>query len=158
MFRKFPGRDQFHRIGWRSFSPRLLHEAPDELRNLIRSGVEREMSAVDDMDFGLRHVAAVGLWLRGVERGLILAPDHEQARLSVAHPRLPFGVVVDVCAVIVEEVALNFGLAWLIEKIEFVGPEIRVVSFYVWVVAHVTRTRRRKRQEVCAQGALVGGA
>jgi hypothetical protein len=41
--------------------PPLLHEAPDELRNLIRRGIERKMTRIEDVDFGLRHVAAIGL-------------------------------------------------------------------------------------------------
>ena len=45
-------------------SPPLLHESPDELRNLIRSGIEREMARIEDVDFSLRHVAAIGLPFR----------------------------------------------------------------------------------------------
>jgi hypothetical protein len=38
----------------------LLHEAAHELGNLIRCGIECEMLAIDDVHFGLRHVAAIG--------------------------------------------------------------------------------------------------
>ena len=86
------------------------------------------MGAVDDVDFGFRNVAAIGFRLGGIERGFILAPEDEQARLLFAHPGLPFRVVVDVGAVVVEEVALNVGLARLVEKGEFIGPEIRSVG------------------------------
>ena len=46
----------------------LFHEVPDELRNLIGSGVEREMSGFEDMDFGFGHIAQVGLWFREFKR------------------------------------------------------------------------------------------
>jgi len=42
------------------------HEAPNELRNFIRRGIEREMAPVDDVDFGLRHIPAISLRLRGI--------------------------------------------------------------------------------------------
>jgi hypothetical protein len=43
-------------------SPPLLHEASDELRNLVRSRVEREMTRIEDVDFGLGDIAAISLW------------------------------------------------------------------------------------------------
>src|SRR5882724_2680614 len=136
----------------------LLHEAPDELRNLIRGGIEREMTRIQNMDFGLRHVAAIGLRFRKLERQVVSAPKDEKARLLLAHPSLPLGVGVDVCAVVVKEVALNVGLAGLIEKGKFIGPEIRVIAFHVRIVSDMARPRRRQRQEICAKGAFVGSA
>src|SRR6266478_6575158 len=103
-------------------SPPLLHEAPNELRNLIRCGIEREMARIENMYFGLRHVAAIGLRFRKLKRQIVFAPDHQQARLLLAHPSLPLRVGVDVRAVVVEEVALNLGLAGLVEKVEFISP------------------------------------
>jgi hypothetical protein len=37
----------------------LLHEVTNELRNLIRSDVEREMASIEDVDFGFRHIFTV---------------------------------------------------------------------------------------------------
>ena len=71
---------------------------------------------------------------------------------------MPFGIVVDVGAVIVEEVALNFGLAGLVEKIIFVGIEIRVMPFDVGIVAYVARARRLQGEQICAKRGFVGGA
>jgi hypothetical protein len=48
-------------------SPPLLDEAPDELRDLIRCGIEREMTRIEDMEFGLRHVAAIGFRFRKLD-------------------------------------------------------------------------------------------
>jgi len=63
-------------------SPPLLHEAPDELRNLIRCGIEREMARIEDVDLGLRQVAAIGLrdeWLADVCDDAALLADEETA-------------------------------------------------------------------------------
>src|SRR5207302_6572407 len=113
----------------------LLHEAPDELRNLIRCGIEREMARIEDVDFGPRHVAAIGLRFRKLEGQVVLAPEDEQPRLPLAHPSLPLGVGVDIGAVVVEEVALNVGLAGLVEKGKLIGPEIRVIAFCVRIAS-----------------------
>src|ERR1700689_1207035 len=43
------------------------HEAPDALCNFICRGIEREMAPVDNMYFGLGHIAAISFRLRGVE-------------------------------------------------------------------------------------------
>jgi hypothetical protein len=53
--------------------------------------------------------------------------------VALAHPRLPFRVGVDVRSIIVEKIALNVGLAGLIQKVKLVGPQIRVVAFDVGI-------------------------
>jgi hypothetical protein len=55
--------------------------------------------------------------------------------LVLAHPRLPFRIGVDIGAIVVEQIALNLGLARLIQKIEFVRPQIRVMAFDVRIVS-----------------------
>lgn len=82
-------------------------EASDQRGNFIGGGIKREMAAIDDVDFGLGDVAAIGFGFRRVERGLILTPDYEKARLLLSHPGLPFGVIFDVGSVVVEEVAFG---------------------------------------------------
>ena len=139
-------------------SPPLLHEAPDELRNLIRCGIEREMARIEDVDFGHRHVAAIGLRFRKLERQVVFAPEDEKPRLLLTHPSLPLEVGVDIRAVVVEEVALKVGLAGLVEKGKFIGPEIRVIAFHVGIVPDMARTRRRQRQEICAKRTFIGSA
>jgi hypothetical protein len=46
----------------------LRYEVADELNNFVCCGIEREMARVDDMDFSHRHIAAMGLPFRKVER------------------------------------------------------------------------------------------
>ena len=85
----------------------------------------------------------------------MFAPNHQQPRLPFAHPRLPLGVGVDVRAVVIEEVALNVGMAGLDEKGNFIGPVIRVIAFPVGVVAEVVRPRRLQRQEIRVERVFV---
>jgi len=112
----------------------LADESLDQCGDFVCGGVQGEVAAIDDVDFGFGDITAVGLWLGGIERRLIPTPDHQQARLLLAHPCLPFRVGIDVGAVVVEEIALNLSLAGLINKIKFVGPEIGVMAFYVGIV------------------------
>ena len=47
--------------------PLLIHESMNKLSHLVRRRVEREMTGVDDMDFGLGDVAAISFRFRKVE-------------------------------------------------------------------------------------------
>src|SRR6202162_4085915 len=116
------------------------------------------MTGVENVNLSVRHVPAIGFRLQEVEREVILTPDHQQGRLLLAHPCLPFRVSVHIGSIIVEEVALNVGLAGLVEKGKFIGPEIRVVAFRVGIVPDMARPRRRQRQEICAKRAFVSSA
>jgi hypothetical protein len=60
------------------------------------------MSSINDVYFSVRHITAIGFRLRGIERELILASDHQQVQLPFAHPGLPFRIGVDVRAVVVK--------------------------------------------------------
>jgi hypothetical protein len=50
-------------------------------------------------------------------------------------------IVFDVGAVVLEEVALNLDLAGLIEKREFIRPQIRVIAFHVRLTSYMARPR-----------------
>ena len=69
----------------------------------------------------------------------MFSPDHQEARLAAMHPILPFGVGVDIGAVVVEHVALNVGLPRLTEKSKFIGPQIRVIAIHVGIVPDMGR-------------------
>src|SRR5712671_5523535 len=113
------------------------------------------MASIQYMDPCVRDISPIRLRLRQLEREIVFAPNHEQARLPLAHPRLPGGICIDVRAVIVEEVALNVGLTWLTEKSEFVGPEIGVIVFHVRIIPDMASSRRREGQKIRAQLAFV---
>src|SRR5260370_29791101 len=112
--------------GWRSPSgssrcgARRSDKASDQCGDFIRRRVQCEMTGVENVNLSVPHIVAIGLRLREIEREVILPPDHQQARLLLAHPGLPLGVILHVRAVVVEEVALNVGLAGLVGKIKFI--------------------------------------
>ena len=95
------------------------------------------MAAIDDVHFGVGHIAFVRVGLRRIERQLVLAPNDQQARLILLHPRLPLRIIFDVGAVVVEKIDLNVALSRPVEKIIFVGVKIGVVAFDVGIVADV---------------------
>ena len=108
------------------------------------------MPSIDDVYFCLWHVTAVRLRFRGVERELILTPDHQKSGLFLSHPGLPLGVGIDVCPVIIEEIALNIGLTGLAEKGKFIGPQVWIITLNIGIVPDMARPRRRERQEISA--------
>src|ERR1700689_193716 len=116
------------------------------------------MTAVDNVGFAVGDILAGTLRLAGIERKFIFTPDHQQARLLLAHPCLPFRIGVHIGAIVVEEVALNLSLPGLIEKIEFIGPKVRVVAIHVWIISDMARTRSRQREKICAQRGFVWSA
>src|SRR5205809_6830337 len=113
------------------------------------------MSSIEHVDFGLRHIFAIAFRLAGIEREIILTPDHEEARLGLLHPCLPLRVSVDVRPIIVEEITLNFSLAGLIEKIILVSPKIRVVAFKVGIVADMPGPSCCERKQIRPQSLFV---
>src|SRR6266853_5131102 len=134
-----------------SYSFLRLHELIHKRRNFICFGIKSEVSCVENVNLSVWYIPAIGLRLRGFEREVIFAPNHQEPRLPFAHPRLPLGVGVDVRAVIIEEVALNIALAGLAQKGKFVGPEIRVIAFYIGIVPDMACSRSGQRQQICAK-------
>src|SRR6266478_7018368 len=136
----------------------LLHELTYQRRNILRCRLQREMTTIDNVDFGIGHISPVRFRLRGVKRCLVLAPNHRQARLLLTHPSLPPGIVFDVGAVVVKEVTLKLDLAGLVEKSKFIRPQVGVIAFHVGIASDMARPRRLQRQEVATKRAFVGGA
>src|SRR5881392_2413967 len=66
-----------HRYVASAFLFPLLHNVPDQRGNFICSRIEREMARIENVDFGLRHILTVAFRFAGVEREIILAPDHQ---------------------------------------------------------------------------------
>ena len=51
-----------------TIAPRLLHEVPNKLRDLIGGGIEREMAGIENVYFSLRHILAIAFRFTEVER------------------------------------------------------------------------------------------
>src|SRR5580658_6137608 len=98
------------------------------------------MTGVENVNLSARYIVAVALGLPGIKREVILSPDHQQARLLLTHPRLPFLIGVHVGSIVVEQIALNLSLPGLVEKIEFVSPEVGVVALHIRVASDMART------------------
>src|SRR6266851_3498686 len=118
---------------------RRSDKGSDQCGDLICSSVQCEMTRVENVNFSVRYILAIALRFAGIEREVILAPDHQQARLLGAHPCLPLRIGVHIGSIVVKQVALNLGLAGLVEKIEFICPEIRAVAFHVRIVSDMAR-------------------
>ena len=116
------------------------------------------MTSIEDVDFGFRYIFAVTFRFSEIEREIVLTPNHEQTWSSLLHPCLPFRIGVDVRSIIVEKIALNFGLAGLIQKVKLVGPQIRIITFHIRIVPNVPRSRCRERKEIGAKRAFVSRA
>jgi len=84
-------------------------------------------------------------------------PNHQQARLLLTHPSLPPGIVFDVGAVVIEEVALNIHLAGSLRK---ANSSVQRSGHSVprWDRFDMARPRRLQRQQVGTKRAFVGGA
>src|SRR5260370_39495237 len=108
------------------------------------------MTGVENVNLSARYVFAVAFRLARIEREVIFTPDHQQARLLLAHPRLPFWIGVHIGSIVVEQITLNVGLTRLVEKIKLIGPEIGVGAFHLRIVSHMARARGPERQELCA--------
>ncbi len=63
-----------------------------QLRDLIRGGIERELAGVEDVHFGLWHVAPIGLRFRRLEGQVVLPPMDQKSGLLFAHPGLPLRI------------------------------------------------------------------
>src|SRR6266851_5661789 len=121
---------------------RRSDKGSDQCGDLICSSVQCEMTGVENVNFSFRYILAVAFRLAQIEREVILAPDHQQARLLFAHPCLPLRIGIYVGSIVVKQVALNLGLAGLIEKVKFIGPQIGVVAFHVGIISNMARSRR----------------
>src|SRR5258706_3783082 len=106
------------------------------------------MTGIEDVHESTRHIAPVRLRLRRIEGQIVLAPNDEKSWLRLAHPRLPLGIAREIGAVVVEEIALNLGLARPPEKADIVRPEVRVVTAYVLIVADRSIQRGPDRDTV----------
>src|SRR5438034_4383668 len=103
------------------------------------------MTGVEDMNLSVQDVLAVPFGLNKIEREVVLTPNHQQARLLFAHPCLPLWIRVYISSVIVEQIALNLRLSWLVQKGKFIGPEIRIIAFHVRIVPHMACPRCLQR-------------
>src|ERR1700676_4100152 len=63
-------------------------------------------------------------------RSPAVAAASRASRLAISGGRLH-------CSIIVEKVALNVGLAGLVEEVKFICPEIGIIAFHIRIVSHM---------------------
>src|SRR5215472_11657876 len=124
----------------------------------VSLGMNREVSCVENVDLCVRYVPPIPFRLTEIKRQIVPAPNNQQAWLLVAHPCLPLWIRIHIAPIVIEEVALDLRLAKLIQKIEFVCSQIRIVLLDVRIAAHMPRPRGCQRQEICSQCILVRGS
>jgi hypothetical protein len=88
------------------------------------------MTSLENVHFGIGHVAAVCLGLLDLERRVEAAPQNQERRLVTAEPLLPRRIAGDVGSVVIKQVHLDVTLAGTAQEREFVGPEVGVVQRY----------------------------
>src|SRR5277367_4759240 len=88
-----------------------LKEVPYEGSYLLRLIVQREVAGIENMNFRIGHVPPVRIGFRDLERRIVLAPHNQSRRLVLLEPCLPGRITRDVGAVVVEQIALDVGLA-----------------------------------------------
>src|SRR5215813_4529567 len=135
-----------------------LHEVTHQCSNLIGRSVQGEVTSFEDVNLSVGYVLVIALRLAEIKRQVILAPDHQQARLFLAHPGLPLRVGIYIGSIVVEDVALYVPLTGLTEKSKLIGPKIRIVALHVWIISHMTCSRCLQREKIGAKRALVGGS
>src|ERR1700730_5098917 len=138
--------------------PRTSQEAVNQVSNFICCRIQREVTTIDSIHLRLRDIAAERFRFGIIERKFVHAPKNEQAWLGLTHPFLPLWVGSDVGLVIVKQIALDVSLAWLVQETDFIGPQIRIVALDLGIIAYMPRARGGKREQIRAQGHLVGCA
>src|SRR5262245_32775723 len=130
----------------RQFSTLGTDKGSEQFRDFIRGCVQCKMTCIKNVNLCLGYIFPITLRFPRIEREVIFAPDDQQAWLFFTHPCLPFWIRVYIGSIVVEQVALNLSLAKLVEKIEFVGPEIRVITLNVGIISDMPRARGCQRQ------------
>ena len=114
------------------------------------------MTGVENMDLGVRHILAVAFRLAGIERERsLLTPDHQEARLFLAHPCLPFRVGLHIGAIVVKQIALDLAPAPADSETRTHPSIDQGRSDRRSDRSHMARPRRLQRQEICAKCAFV---
>jgi hypothetical protein len=70
---------------------------------------------------------------------------------------LPPRIGVHIGSVVVEQVTLNLGLAGLVEKMEFVGPQIWVIAFDIGIVSDMPSPCCGQRKKIGALSNQIDG-
>src|SRR5262249_43180039 len=82
-------------------------EVADHCRDLLRMSLEREVTGVEEMDYGIGNIALERLSAARQEKRIILPPHRQEARLVRPEVVLECRVQRDVALVVAEQVQLD---------------------------------------------------
>src|SRR5580704_17057838 len=106
----------------------LLHKFLHKSDDFFRLQIHREVPCVADVNFGPGIVSFVCFCACHGKRRIVTSPDHKERRLVILKPMLPLWIGFNVVLVVVKKVQLNVRLAWLVEEIILVDPQIWIVE------------------------------
>ena len=92
---------------------------------------------------------------RSVQTRFIFSPEHQQPRLGLSHPCLPLRIGLHVGTVVVEEIALDVGLAGLVENAYSSVQRSGIILSGFGIAADMPSSRRLERQQIGAQRGFV---
>lgn len=87
------------------------HKVIHKLGDFIGLGIQRKVSGIEHVYLGVGHIVALSFGLTQIERKIMLSPDHEQLRLSLTHPGLPFWIGFHIRTIVIRQIALNLRLS-----------------------------------------------
>src|ERR1700752_5440016 len=73
-------------------SPDCPYKASHQCGHFIRSRIQSKVAGVEYVHFGFGHVMAIAFRFTEIEGQIVRTPDHQEPRLFLAHPRLPFRI------------------------------------------------------------------
>src|ERR1700733_662224 len=86
------------------------------------------MSGVENMNLSPRVIAVISFGAGDSKGSVVPTPKHEQWRLMIPQPLLPFWIRFDIVLIVVKQVQLNIRLSRLVEEVIFIDPEVGVVE------------------------------
>src|ERR1700759_2198720 len=88
----------------------------DDGGDLVALGLQREMAGIDEVNLGVRIVAAEGFGARRQEERIVLAPDREQVGGMLAEVGLKLGIQRHVRRVVEKQIELDLVIARAVEQ------------------------------------------
>jgi len=109
----------------------LAEEGSDGVGDFGDVSFKREVASIEEVDFGVGYITAVGLCARREKEGIVLAPNGEEGRTVGGEIFMELGVKGDVFCVVEKEIELNFVVAGPGEESEIEGVRFRCDQSFI---------------------------
>src|SRR5688572_32774143 len=117
-------------------------EVAHQARNLCTLVLQREMSAIEQVQLRARQILEVRTCAVRREDHVVLAPHDQRRRLTLAEELLELRVQLEIRAVVVEQVELDLDIAGSVEQSLIVQPGARIDPRAIGDTVDILRTRR----------------